>query len=828
MRDIKLIFKYSFRLVKTEWKRFVLPFLSLFITAIVLMLILLLTASSKGLIDQQARDLLGGDVVIEASSPVNLLDVWQEIEAIPDAISEQISFTGSVLADGNAIPASILVIDDYYPLYGKLILDNGEYTTLADTEILLDSNAADKLNTKVGDSVTFAGTRFFVSGIIVDEPTSLVSGFKFFPQVIISNEGFARVDIDPNLLNADYKYANKFENLNEEAKVALREIGKESVFRVSLAENSQSGLQFGLEVVAKFLIIAVLITSVLAAVNIYASIVYLITTLRKSLAIFLALGMKRISLLGIFATSLSYVVLLSSLFGVIASVTLFKVITNFVTNTYAIELPTPDILVNSLITLGLIFIVALGAFIPVARKSLSISPKQILLGGDRVTYEKNPKRNLLLITISSLLPLVLFASFVLDSVTSGAISILVIVFIYVLISIVFYVFVALFYKFRKHFSFFSRSIIIYKKADGLFGIISFTSLFVALAALCTLSLIQISLEKYLTDDLSSSLPTTYVIDIQPSQKDAITEQFPDLELFSNLSSRIIEIDGLRIQDELAAGSEDISRELGREFNLTYRTELLESEEIVAGSQTIGLAGELSVDEAFAKQANIELGSEVEFLIQGFSLRTTVTSLRSSDSRSGLPFFYFVLSPDDIAKFPSTYFGYSNYDPTKQTELSTFLASDMPNVLVIETQALSETVVGIIATLTTLVLIVTAPPLFIATLLIITLIISSYSNRRKEGARLRALGATRRFVLWQYLVETIFLTLIAAATAYLFSVIISYGINIYFLEFDSSVWFDKELVFSLLGLIALIGLTGWYLSFRDTMPLRELLSYEQNI
>ena len=827
MRDIKLVLKYSFRLVRTEWRRFVLPFLSLFITAIVLMLILSLTASSKGLIDEQARDLLGGDVVMESSSAVNLLEVWQSIEAIPDVISEQISFTGSILANDTAIPNSILVVDNNYPLYGKLVLENSEFTNISDSEILLDQTAANKLAVSVGESVTFAGTRFFVSGIIIDEPTSLISGFQFFPQAIISQEGFSRINIDLNLLDADYKYATKFESLDEKTKTLLQKTAEENDFSVRLAENSQSGLQFGLEIVAKFLIIAVLITSVLAAVNIYASIVYLITTLRKSLAIFLALGMKRVSLLKIFASSLSYVVILASLLGVFVSVGLFKIIANYVTNTYAITLPTPDIQTNTLITLGLIFIVTIGAFIPVARKSLSISPKQILLGGDRNIYEKNPKRNLFLITISSLLPLVIFASFILNSITSGAISILVIVIIYTLISIVFYFFVALFYKYRHFFSFFTRSIIVYKKADGLFGIISFTSLFVALTALCTLSLIQISLEKYLTDDLSNTLPTTYIIDIQPSQKDDITKEFGELELFSNLSSRIIEIDDVRIQDALASNSGEISRELGREFNLTYRTKLLESEEITAGSQTIGTAGEVSVDETFAKQANIELGSEIEFLIQGFSLRTTVTNLRSSDSRSGLPFFYFVLSPEDIAKFPSTYFGYANYDTDKQKELSVYLAENMPNVLVIETQSLSEAIIKIIGTLTTLVLLVTAPPLFIATLLIITLVISSYGTRRKEGARLRSLGATKRFVLWQYLIETIILTLLASVVAYIFSVIISYGVNIYFLEFDTTIWFDRDLIFSLLILIILVGLTGWYLSFRDTMPLRELLSYEQN-
>jgi predicted lysophospholipase L1 biosynthesis ABC-type transport system permease subunit len=206
---------------------------------------------------------------------------------------------------------------------------------------------------------------------------------------------------------------------------------------------------------------------------------------------------------------------------------------------------------------------------------------------------------------------------------------------------------------------------------------------------------------------------------------------------------------------------------------------------------------------------------------------TVTSFRSTDSRSGLPFFYFVLSPEDVSQFPGIYFGYAYYDEESQSSLGRFLATNAPNVSVLETQAIGPLILKLLETLMVMVLIVTLPPLLIATLLIATLVVSSFSARRREGSRLRAIGATKNFVLRQYIAETISLTLLAAVFAYTLSVFISYGISQYFFKLDIITLFDFELIAGLGLMILFVGLIGLYLFKTDTMPLRELLSYGEN-
>jgi putative ABC transport system permease protein len=829
MSEFKLVLKYGWRLVSRQWRRFVLPFLSLFITAVVVMLILLLTNASSLLLSNQARELTGGDVVVESNTKVDIDEFWQKALVEPKQMANQLSFSGTLQSKDSVAPFSVQVVDQNYPLYGEVRLKSDKFSVANQADIFLDQAGATKLNVSVGDEILFGTKSFRVAGIIEVEPTSLFGGFRFLPRAIMSTDGFNASGIDSALLRVEYIYAAKFDKLSKEQIAGIKS-AEETYGRdldVDVAGVDRTGLQRGLQIVTDFLVVAVLITSVLAAVNVYSSTLYLVTVERKSLAILLALGMRKRLLTIILGYALLCVVVSAGVMGILAGSIVFSLVGNYINASYAISLPTPGFVLDGLLCLFLMLTIAVSSFTPAVRKSLALNPKQILIGGDEALGENLPFRNLSIITGFTLLPLVVLAVFLLESLVDGVLVIGAITISYVVVALVFVAMLALLYKKRQTFNFFIRSIISQKKADGLFGVVSFTSLFIALAALGTLTLIQVSLERYLTQDLARTVPTTYVLDIQASQKEAVSSAYPDLQLFANIQARIIAIDDLYIQDELARDNPAVDRELGREFNLTSRNELLSSETIVSGVWSEGRSGEISVDTEFANRANIKLGSKLVFSVQGFAIGGVVTSLRETDSRSGLPFFYFVLSPEDIGMFPSVYFGYSYYEAERQQELSRFLATEMPNVSLLETQSIGPIIVKLIGTLMVLVYIIALPPLLIATLLITTLVVSSYGARRREGARLRAIGATRKQVLLNYLGETISLTLVASVLSYLFSLGIAYAISNYFLGIESVVIFDADLAFGLALIIVLVGLVGLYLFKTDTMPLRELLSYESS-
>jgi putative ABC transport system permease protein len=832
MSEFRLIVLYSARIVIRQWRRFTLPFLSLFITATVLLLVLLVTQASTLLLKEQSRSLLGGDVVIESTVPFDSDAFWKETGVTPDKQSKQISFTAALQHDGESAPFSVKVVDEAYLLYGNVTTSNGTFRGSKDSEIYLDEAGARKLKAEIGDQILFGQKKFTLAGIISLDPSSLLAGFKFFPQALLSQKGFTESGIDPALLRSEYSYAATIKSLSSAdiAKITSTKLSlgaSEKQVRISIAGKDQQGLQKVLAVVSNFLRIALLITAVLSAVNVYASTLYFVGAERRNLAILLTLGLRKNALITMLFFALLYVLLLSSLVGMAVGVILFITLKHFVLASYLLLLPTPNLFLYSGICFTLVSILSFAAFLPATAKTLELSPRDILIGTENTGSRKSKIRSFLFIIISTLVPLTVFSSYLLGSFIKGTLIMLGITTVYIVLALLYTILLSLLYKKRSLFPFFIRSTISQKKADGFFGVVSFTSLFIALIAIGSLALIGLSIEKYVTTDLARTVPSTYILDVQPSQKDSLLKEFPDISLFQNIRARILSIDGLKIQDELAKENSSVDRELGREYNLTARQNLLSSESISKGVWGNGKSGEISVDEEFGKRVNITLGSTITFSIQGFEITGVVTSFRKTDTRSGLPFFYFILSPEDVAKFPAVYFGYSLSNQSEQINLSSFAARTMPNVSVLDTASIREQVLKIVQTLLLLIFIITIPPLLIAMLLIVMLVISNYESRRREGARLRALGATRAYILFRYLFETLSITLACVLLSYIFSVLISYVVTTYYLQFSSIVYFDRELLIGLLLLLAGIGLTALYLFKKDTMPLRELISYETN-
>jgi predicted lysophospholipase L1 biosynthesis ABC-type transport system permease subunit len=183
----------------------------------------------------------------------------------------------------------------------------------------------------------------------------------------------------------------------------------------------------------------------------------------------------------------------------------------------------------------------------------------------------------------------------------------------------------------------------------------------------------------------------------------------------------------------------------------------------------------------------------------------------------------VLSPLDIGQFPGVSFGYSFYDDDSQRKLGSFIATEMPNVSMIETESLRPQLLSLMNTLLTLVLVIAFPPLLVALLLIATLVVSNYGTRRREGVRMRALGATRTYALTEYLTETVSLTLLSALVAYGVSVLITGGLTSYYLKIGVIAFFDRELIVGLTLIVSIVGIIGTYLYLSDRTPLRDRLS-----
>ncbi|MFM7088626.1 MAG: ABC transporter permease, partial [Candidatus Paceibacterota bacterium] len=484
---------------------------------------------------------------------------------------------------------------------------------------------------------------------------------------------------------------------------------------------------------------------------------------------------------------------------------------------------------ESLEILALLFGIILTGILaawPVIERQKTVSPRELLTKEAGDARKKDGYKNIFF-DLVGILPVGAFAVYFLEDFWAGVGVVALIVFLYLVVMWGYRSLINLFYKKRARFSFSTRMIITQKKFDGFFGLVSFASLFVALISIFSLSIVRTSIEKFLLGDFQSTLPDSYVIDIQNSQKDPLASAFPELTLFLNVRARIIEIDGVRIQEELTRDDTEVDRELGREFNLTYRTDLLPSEKVASGVFDMSERGGVSVERDFAERADIKMGSRVVFLIQGFEVETTVTSIRESDTRSGLPFFYFILSPSDLAAFPATYFGYGNLDDARQSALSVYLTEYIPNASIINTSSITALAGKIIGFLVVIILMITLPPLLLSAFLIITLLATVAKERKRDGARLMALGRTRNFIRNYYILESVATTVFAGILAYLMSLLVTNLLILRYLDIESMVYIEPVSLY-VFGFTLVLLLSVSVLMWRSGgRSLREYLNYEEN-
>ena len=825
MKSFSLIVKYSFRLLLRERTRYILPVLSLFLTAFVVSSTILLTKSGEIYLSQKQKEFLGGDITVESNFPLEKEYIKKLVNESAGEVSYEEDFFATVSLATVSQAVSLRVVDGTFPLYGEFLMKEGKYTTPKESEIFIDESLEAKLHATIGSSISFNNKQYTVIGIWKREPDALAS-VGFFSKALISKEGFVRSGLDPALIRAEYKANIKVPNMKTELSNKITLYGKEKGIQVKISGTGEQGIERGLKNVSAFLLIAVLLSCVLSSVNIYASTLYLLSLLRSSFATLLALGLTKNKLTVLIFLSLTYVVVFGTLLGFGVSYITFDFIQSQVETTYLVALPTPSYVYVFFITLVLTFATVLTSYIPSIRNILRVSPRALLLG---LEEEKDKKVliNILFVTVIALLPLVGISIFLFSNILYGVLVVFGIVGIYILLSSAFLFILSFLYARRKNKGFLLRTILSQKKSDGLFGVISFTSLFIALTALVTLTLVQSSLSSFISQDLGRTIPPTYVINVQKSQEKKLLENFPEITLFPNVVARILMIDGVDIQEGLSKGDTKIPRELGREYNLTYRKELLISEKIISGTKTIGNIKEVSVDKDFGARSGIKLGSTIIFSIGGPRVSVKVTSIRESESRSGIPFFYFVMSPEELEKYPAILFGYSYEKGDYQKRLGLFLSKNMPSVSLINTEEVGKLASQVVSILLLLIFIITVPPLVLATLLVVTLIISSYKIRKRDNVRLIILGATKAWVDKLYILETISTVLISSIFSYIFGALITYGIVKEYLKLATVDLFDIKLIVILLGIVVGVILISILLSYSDKRKLREVLLYEEN-
>ncbi|SDK04702.1 putative ABC transport system permease protein [Ferrimonas sediminum] len=208
------------------------------------------------------------------------------------------------------------------------------------------------------------------------------------------------------------------------------------------------------------------------------------------------------------------------------------------------------------------------------------------------------------------------------------------------------------------------------------------------------------------------------------------------------------------QGEQQQGNQRGPQGIGRELNLTFRTQLPPNNPIEQGDWfRADAAGEVSVESQVADRLGIKLGDSLAFAIDGQQIEVRVTSLRKVNWETMQPNFFMIFPPEDLSRFPATYiasFKHPVNDPTLVPEL----IQRFPTVSVIDVGAIIEQLRDVIDQVSLALTLVLLVVIVASAMVLIAQTEAGMSSRKQELAIMRTLGAPgsllRRAVAWEFL------------------------------------------------------------------------------
>ena len=293
----------------------------------------------------------------------------------------------------------------------------------------------------------------------------------------------------------------------------------------------------------------------------------------------------------------------------------------------------------------------------------------------------------------------------------------------------------------------------------------------------TLLLMQNILLQWLDPGRLEDRPNMFLVDVPPGEKAAVEQMIDEsgVRLLGNapiIQMRLTGIKGRPVAELLTSPEgKDIPRWiLRREFRSTYREELADTEELIAGEWIGEMGGfaegevvPVSFESGLAADLGLELGDEVTISIEGFgeSMKLRIASLREVDWRS-MNLNFFIVFPSGVLE-PYVSFDVlaahsPDADATAQLQQAVF--ARLPYVNSIDLSLILTTVQSVLSAAGSTIQIMALFTVVTGAVVLIASLLAGRRIRIRESVLLRTLGATRQQISRILAVEYALLALMA--------------------------------------------------------------------
>ncbi len=717
---------------------------------------------------REAHQVLGADVLLSADHPWS--PEFREAMAGPGLRhAESVSFVSMARAGDEAQLAAVKAVSPDYPLRGKLrtapelnAADADAAGVPAGGTVWLDERMMAAFKLKRGDAIELGRARFRVGAVLTLEPDRGVSFMNFAPRIMMRVEDLPATGLIQPQSRVSYQLlaAGEREAVGRFEQWARARLGRGE--RVDSLENARPEVRAGLDRAQSFLGLAAMLSVILSAVAVALGARRYTERHLDGYAVMRCMGAGQSRLFALFAWEFLFLALLASLAGCALGFLVQNVVAWWLASLVPGTLPQPGF--APLLQGGAAGLVLLLGFALPPLLQLKDVPALRVIRRDIGEV----RRGAVAVYIAGLA-----AAFVLLQWQAGELKLAAYVFAGFVGS--FAIFAAIAFGALRLVGRLGRA----GSVSWRYGLASLmrrprsntvqiVAIAVGLTAVLLLTLIRADLLDSWRRRLPPDAPDRFLVNIQPEQRGPLAEFFrrngvKEPQTFPMVRARLIAVNGKPV----SAGDysdERVKRQIEREFNLTYLSELPRDNRVTDGAwfgAQDRAGGALSVEHGIAGRFGIRVGDRLEFLSAGRNFSAPVTSVRKLDWDSMRPNFFFIATPALLEGFPSSYVA-SFRAPPGDALLTLRLSQSFPNLTVIDVGVVLRQVQAVMNQLIGAVQLVFLFALAAGVLVLYAALLATQDERMHEAAVMRALGASRAQVLSAQRAEFAVLGIIAGA------------------------------------------------------------------
>ncbi len=801
--------------------------LFLFIASVIIGIAALVSINSFNInlmrsIDDQAKELLGADFVINGNKPFEpeLLTAFDSVEAEKASEADLASMVSFMTDTPGTRLVRIIAIEGDFPFYGNLetLPDHAVDLIKSGPYAMMDKNLMGQYDVSAGDSVKIGKMTFKIAGEVTKIPGGGGIQSTFTPSVYISMHNLDSTGLVQFGSRIDYKhYFKTSDDKSAEAAVEkLKPIAKKYGHWVETVQGRKENLGEGLQNLYRFFNLLAFVALILGCIGVASSVHIYVKEKRNTVAVLRCIGASGWQSFNIFFIQSFAIGLIGSILGVTLGLLIQFLLPSLLKEFIPIDLDLHVAwsAVFEGMLLGMI-IATLFSVLPLI--AIRFVPPLAVLRTGFEPLRNFSKSRLLVIFLIILFPLA-FAAYQSESILIGSLFFIGLLVAFGALTAVGWLLMRLVKKFFPS----SWSFIWRQSLANLFRPNNQTLVLVVVIGLgafliATLNITQNSLLNQVEFIGNENQSNTILFDIQPDQKDGVVKltkdnDLPIQQLVPIITCRLSSINGKSISEIQKDTSDAIPNwAITREYRVTYRDSLNGSETLESGVLQHISNDSIFVTVSKGMNENLELkiGDSIVFDVQGVPIKTYLSGVRDVDWPVDPPNFIFVFPTRLLEDAPQIFVLTTRIDAqTKANKYQRELVALFPNVSLIDLKLVLSTLNEFFDKVSFVIRFMALFSVITGMVVLAGVVINSKYLRLRENVLLRTIGARSKQIVGMTILEYGYLGFFSGLTGIALSLISGWILATFFFEV---IYLPDylNLLYLWLTIIALTISIGWF-------------------